>query len=151
MATSASITGYVRAYLWEHILKATRPLYCDTDSLTVVDAPGFQLDNELGGWKLEGTFDRVCIGGKKLYAMHKHGKPNTKRNWKIASKGVRANHKMVIEVCAGKEVEYLPMVPTYSILRTEPIFTPRIIRDTARDIGAVPPEIDPRHSFQQVA
>lgn len=146
VATSASITGFVRAYLWRHILKTTRPLYCDTDSITASDFNGFSMGHELGEWKQEGTYDRVCIGGKKLYAMHKKGKLNTEADWKIASKGIRADHQMVIDVCAGNEVEYLPKVPTYSVLRAEPLFIPRVVRRTDRDVREVPPELDPQLS-----
>lgn len=77
VATGASITGFVRAMLWEAIATSRGVLYCDTDSLTV-RKPGSKivLGEKLGQWKDEGRwnekdigFDKAGIGGKKLYIL----------------------------------------------------------------------------------
>ncbi len=143
VATGASITGFVRAYLWRHILKAKGPVYCDTDSITARTFGRFDMGSDIGQWSKEGEFDRVVIGGKKLYAMHKVGKNQDDKHWKKATKGVKFTAREVIEVVAGETVTYHPKVPTYSIKRMEPMFTPRRVKITARDIRKIPEDIDP--------
>lgn len=145
VATGASITGFVRAYLWRHLHAAERPLYCDTDSITAEAFHGMKVASELGAWEIEGEYDRCLIGGKKLYAMHARdgaredsGDYWRRQDWKIASKGVRVGPQDIAEVCAGKRVTYSPEVPTYSARGAAISFTSRDILQTGEDIRRVP-------------
>jgi hypothetical protein len=68
---AASITSAARAYLMRAIHGATRPIYCDTDSLICESlAPETVIDgNVLGAWKLElDNITECAIAGPKLYA-----------------------------------------------------------------------------------
>lgn len=121
VATAASITGFVRAYLWEHVCKVRASggevLYCDTDSMAYTgSADGFRLDKELGGWSDEGRFKRGGIGGKKLYAFE-YEKPKYKDGkeikYKFGCKGVRITAEQILEVCSGKTVQYKREAPSY--------------------------------------
>ncbi len=130
VAVSASITGFVRAYLWKNICKAKGVLYCDTDSIAARNINGIPLSNKLGDWDLEAQCDYAAIGGKKLYAFQKKtGTYNekTERQWKTASKGVRLDHNEIVKVAKGEEINYIPEAPTFSI-KQGIRFTPRKIR-----------------------
>lgn len=149
VATGASITGFVRAYLWKHLHAATRPLYCDTDSISAEAFNGMKIANELGAWEIEGEYDRCIIGGKKLYAMHKRDTASegdsaywNRRDWKMASKGVRVGPQEIASVAAGKRVTYTPEVPTYSVGRNKIEFVSRDILRTGSDIRIVPKGLD---------
>lgn len=144
LATSASITGFVRAMLWRAICGATRPVYCDTDSITA-EAFGRDVNfsNELGDWGIEYEYDRVAICGKKLYAMHKCGKAQNKLSWKVASKGARLTYKELIKIAAGKIIKYKNIVPTFSMSKAIPTFVERDIKSTASDVRIVPRRFDP--------
>ena len=122
IATAASITGFVRAYLWETACKCEGLLYSDTDSIAAINIDNVSMGSNLGDWESEGDFSYGAIGGKKMYAFKYSGK----QEWKIASKGARLSADQVIEVAKGKEVIFDPMAPTYSI-RHEPRFTQRRI------------------------
>ena len=151
LATAASITGYVRAMLWRSICEAERPLYCDTDSITAVGfGPEVTLSSKLGDWEVENEYDRVIVAGKKLYAMHKKGKPfNTVKSWKMASKGARLNYKDLIEIASGKTVTFNSMAPTFSVSKSEPTFVDREIRETAQDVRFVPKRFDPLYQAEK--
>lgn len=145
LATSASITGYVRAMLWRAIRNADRPLYCDTDSITAV---GFDddviLGPNLGQWEIENKYDRVILAGKKLYAMHKADTSLINpKSWKVASKGARLNHYDLIKIAAGDIVHYEAEAPTFSASKKEPTFIERDMKKTASDIRIVPRRFDP--------
>ncbi|MES9855949.1 MAG: DNA polymerase [Sedimenticola sp.] len=122
IATAASITGFVRAYLWEAACKCSGLLYSDTDSIAAKDISQIKLGCDLGDWEKEGEFSYGAIGGKKMYAFQHTGK----NKWKTASKGARLTSKEIILVAKGNEVLYDPMAPTYSI-KHEPRFTQRKI------------------------
>lgn len=145
VATGASITGYVRAMLWRSICAATRPLYCDTDSITAQSfGPEIELGPELGQWEIENKYDRIVIAGRKLYAFHKSGKPVSEpASWKIASKGAKLTHKEIIKAANGKPVAFTSMVPTFSVMKQAPTFVSRIIKSTVEDIKTVPKKDDP--------
>lgn len=145
LATSASITGYVRAKLWCAICNADRPMYCDTDSITAVGFGGdVVLGPELGEWEIENEYDRVIICGKKLYAMHKRGQPfNSEKSWKLASKGARLNFRDLIKIAAGETVHFENIAPTFSATKKKPTFVERDIKATAQDIRFVPRRFDP--------
>ena len=129
VATAASITGFVRAYLWKAINATGRDkvLYCDTDSIATMDE-GHALDTGkgLGKWKHEGEFDKAGIGGKKMYIFR--GKPDKKgkREYKTASKGVKLTNNQLWKVAKGQTVEYEPENPSFSV-HTPPRFISRRI------------------------
>lgn len=117
VATAASITGYVRAYLWRAIVSTGRSniLYCDTDSIATL-SPGNELDtgSGLGKWKHEGEFDKAGIAGKKMYIFR--GKiRGGKREYKTASKGVKLSNSQLWKVAGGASVVYAPENPTFSV------------------------------------
>lgn len=129
VATAASITGYVRAFLWRSICATgvERALYCDTDSIATL-SEGHELDTGklLGQWKHEGEFDKAGIGGKKLYIFR--GKPDKKgnREYKTASKGVKLSNNELWKVAEGATVTYEPENPSFSV-HSKPRFVSRRI------------------------
>jgi len=120
VGTAASITGFVRAFLWRAICASEGVLYCDTDSIAA-EAPNVTMGGELGEWTTEGDFDQCSIAGKKLYAFRyaKHCIPRdkygNKRRYKVASKGVKLNAAEIKKVARGESVTYVPLVPTYRL------------------------------------
>lgn len=144
IATAASITGFVRAMLWRALCKCKGAIYCDTDSITAESFGDLTLGDGLGEWKLEAELDRVIVCGKKLYAMHKIGVPES-RAWKLASKGARLKPADMIKIATGATVVYKSDVPTYSVHRKAPVFIDRAIKMTAADASRIPPEFDPQH------
>lgn len=148
VATAASITGYVRAQLFRAIYAASGVIYCDTDSIAARDMGRIEYGDELGQWKDEGEYDRYAIAGKKLYAFHLAGReeayaPDEKKpSWKVASKGVNfaamvSGPEIIAKLAAGETFTHVPQVPTYSIVRQEPLFVKRSITRTAKDIRIV--------------
>ena len=134
VATAASITGFVRAYLWRHICAVRANgglmLYCDTDSMAFQgDVPSsMAVGKELGQWGIEGDahqFQRGAIGGKKLYAFQRaDGK------WKTSCKGARLSADEICSVCDGATVGYASIAPTFSYGKP-PTFVKRQVRMTA--------------------
>jgi len=113
VAVAASITGFVRAYLWRAIKACTGVLYCDTDSIACTSTGALELDSsKLGAWDIEARCDFAAIGGKKLYAFH-----TTSGKWKTASKGVRLSADEIVKVAQGQEIEYAPENPSFSLKR----------------------------------
>lgn len=123
VATAASITGFVRAYLLRHLDAIERlggtVFYCDTDSIAYTlpgdqDAHPFRFGKALGEWTREGSFDRGAIAGKKLYAFHMDGPTLSKaraknpeaKEWKTASKGVKLTADQICAVADGGEVQW---------------------------------------------
>jgi len=154
VATAASVTGFVRAYLFRALSKCSRPIYCDTDSVAAADVTALDFGTQLGQWKHEGNFDSYAIAGKKLYAFHVEGAdrdyiPSASekdRSWKIASKGVNFaalenGPALITEIAEGQGVTTYPQVPTYSVTRNAPRFINREIFRTAKNIS-VAPEFD---------
>ena len=142
IATAASITGFVRAYLWEAICKCDGVLYCDTDSIVARDVSALVYSDRLGDWELEGTFDYGAFGGKKMYALHYKGKPKrfdsrdraTWRNWKIASKGIRATPDDLRRIARGETAVYVPDAPTFSVSRP-PSFVQRVVKMRSKKVA----------------
>ena len=131
IATSASITGFVRAYLLKAIHSSEGVLYCDTDSMAVRKVgESVSLGDALGQWKHEGDFDRAGIAGKKLYIFRGVPDSKGKRTYKTASKGARLTNQQLWQVARGAEVIYVPDAPTFSP-RKEAVFTQRRIKFTA--------------------
>jgi hypothetical protein len=113
VAVAASITGFVRAYLWRAINEAVNPVYCDTDSIICKGFNG-EVGAELGQWDIEGvTNSGIYIGGKKLYTMTlDNGKHKT------SSKGCRLKHDQVKELVRdGKDIIWQNEAPTFSLKR----------------------------------
>lgn len=118
VATAASITGFVRAYLWRAICQTGRDtiLYCDTDSIaTCSDCNSLDTGGRLGQWKHEGEFDRAGIAGKKMYIFRGKKQRDGSREYKTASKGVKLSNAQLWKVAAGAVVEYKPENPTFSV------------------------------------
>lgn len=134
IATAASITGYVRAHLWRSILKCRDPIYCDTDSIAAGDTSALDRGAALGQWKLELCGDRFAVAGKKLYAYHEAGGDETA--WKTASKGVSLTADEIVRVAKGEKLTYQPSVPTYSILKSQPVFINRLVKRTHRELDS---------------
>jgi len=123
VATAASITGFVRAYLFNAIKSSDTPLYCDTDSIAAIK-PGPPIGDKLGDWESEGEFSEGAIAGKKLYAFKgKDGK------WKSRSKGVKLTHEEIYKVAKGVPIKYEPIAPTFSLKRGI-VLTPRTVKRT---------------------
>lgn len=135
VATGASITGAARAYLLRGLAKATRPVYCDTDSIICEHLEVESDAKKLGAWKLEAEGDAIYIGGKKLYALYKDGKPfvDEKGKHKKASKGVRLEPHQIRTVALGGQIEYANPVPAFK-LDGSSSFVIRNIRRTDRNV-----------------
>jgi hypothetical protein len=125
VATAASITGFVRAYLWKAINSCQGVVYCDTDSI-FCEKHHLDLNDQLGGWDVEGEFSGGGVGGKKLYCFTDK---NKKGKYKIASKGARLTPEEILKVCEGETVLYKNIAPTFS-LKNETKFIDRNIRMT---------------------
>lgn len=130
VAVAASITGAARATLIEAIGAVQSAggtvHYCDTDSIVFEGEATMNLGAQLGQWKVECELDRLVIAAPKLYALLKDdGK------WKVASKGVRATAKQIIDLVSGlDDLVYYPEVGSHDYkgkYRTTPR---RIKRDT---------------------
>lgn len=117
VATGASITGAARAYLLHGLSKAHRAIYCDTDSI-ICEALNVTGDSKmLGAWKLEAVGDTLYVGGKKLYALYKDGKPfiDDKGKEKKASKGVKLTCDEIRRVALGGTVDYANPFPAFKL------------------------------------
>lgn len=117
IATAASITGFVRAYLWRNMVRAGTVYYCDTDSIVT---PGdIDTSANLGRWSLDGRGVYGAIAGRKLYALKLDDS-----KWKISSKGVRLTAAQIISIAKGGKVTYQQDAPTFSLFK-EPGFLSR--------------------------
>lgn len=117
VATAASITGYVRAYLWRAICDSVEPVYCDTDSIMCKKFNG-EMGNKLGQWKLEANLDRIYIGGRKFYSVHiKDDKSDDRsKQYKTACKGGRLTPLQIMTVIkTGKSFTWEKKAPAYSL------------------------------------
>lgn len=119
VATAASITGFVRAYLFENIEKIRAcggsVLYCDTDSIAFrglppVDTP---FGTELGEWEVEGNYSYGGIAGKKMYAFY----DKDLDKWKKASKGVRLDACEIMKIAKGETLIVKADAPVFSVKR----------------------------------
>lgn len=152
IATAASVTGFVRAYLYKSLHKAEGLIYCDTDSIKARRFGEISIGTELGQWKHEFQGDYFAIAGKKLYADHIKGRPwdydpkqenDKEKNWKIASKGanlarLESAPQLIERIANGETIQYNPDVPTFSFWRDKPVFVPRDLRATAKNMAVVP-------------
>jgi hypothetical protein len=120
IAVAASVTGFVRAYLWRAIKQCKGVIYCDTDSISCADYSGLATSKTaLGAWDVEATCNRGAVAGKKLYAFHTNA-----GTWKTASKGVKLTPAEIFRIAQGETVEYKPEAPTFSLKRDIKIFGP---------------------------
>lgn len=132
VATAASITGYVRAFLWRALCGCKEPLYCDTDSIAALDVGDIPngFGDALGQWGIDGEFLGGAFGGRKLYAMEyvtpvkdKKGKVITH---KVASKGTRLKASEIYKIANGGEVLFEPESPTFSVHKPPSIINRRV-------------------------
>lgn len=127
VATAASITSAARASLLRGIKAATRPVYCDTDSiicthLESTNTNGIILhEKQLGAWKPEAIGDMVAIAGKKLYAVFNKGEAIKK-----ASKGVKLTADEILRVAQGETIEYAQPAPKFKLDGSAQFTTRRI-------------------------
>ncbi|MDX1939679.1 MAG: DNA polymerase [Saprospiraceae bacterium] len=130
VATGASITGFVRAFLFRSLQKVEKPIYCDTDSIIFSGKHSLQMGENLGEWKNEGLFHTGGIGGKKIYAfrnnaydkistsdLSENAEKLRKKYQKLACKGLILNYDEIISVCKGNTISKTPDNPIYSIKR----------------------------------
>jgi len=126
IVTAASITGWVRAYLWESINKCDDVLYCDTDSIICSNGDNLKMGKELGDWDLEGEAFKVAIAGKKMYSCFL-----TDGKTKHACKGVRITPEEIERVAKGEEITYRSEAECFSLKRGKE-FTERRVNRTAK-------------------
>lgn len=127
VATAASITGKVRAFLMESLAAVRRPVYCDTDCIICEDPGNLKIGVELGEWKNEGETECLNIAGKKLYAARlADGK------WKCASKGVRISPADIVKIAGGEEIKSTLEAPSFSLVSGERFITRTVRRDDKR-------------------
>jgi hypothetical protein len=113
VCTAASITAFVRAYLFKAIKQCKRPIYCDTDSLICEKFAG-EIGNELGQWSREFTIEEGYVAGRKMYAVRGGDKIKT------ASKGVRLSFDEIkTGVLTKTNKKYYKDAPTYSVRQYE--------------------------------
>lgn len=126
VATAASITGAVRAYLSESLDRVIDPIYCDTDSIICRGTGILPIGENLGQWGIEAEGREVFIGGKKIYAfLEKSG------NWKKASKGAVLSVDEIKKIALGGEVEWESISPNFSTKRSSVTFVKRRIKQTS--------------------
>lgn len=130
VATAASITGFVRAYLLRGIAACEGVMYCDTDSIAARDITRLPVGPELGQWKLEMQCDEFAIARKKLYAFKEAGLDN----WKVASKGVKLTAPEIVRCAKGDAVTSANIVPTYSFRQARPFFIKRTVTRKKSDL-----------------
>lgn len=128
VATAASVTGFVRAFMWESILQAEEPLYCDTDSIICADFKG-DVGKGIGQWDLEARISEAHIAQRKMYACRvwPFSDKGPVDQTKIASKGVRLNFSQIKEgMEKGLITRFEKDAPSFSLRFGE--------RFTSRDI-----------------
>jgi hypothetical protein len=117
VATAASITGFVRAYLWENICKSDGVLYCDTDSI-ICRKFGGVISPALGDWGVEARLSEAYIAQKKMYALRVN--PVTPigaiDKTKTASKGVRLTFDQIKNgVLSRENIHHTKDAPAFSL------------------------------------
>lgn len=120
VATAASITGGSRATLLRGLSQATRPYYCDTDSIYCESFAGNVDKKQLGAWKHEFTGSQIAIAGKKLYAVmgDKMNKETGEMEYgclKKASKGTMLNAMAIFMIARGDTCETKNDAPAFKL------------------------------------
>lgn len=114
VATGASITGFVRAFLWRSVCASKGVIYCDTDAM-LCRASNVPLGDKLGQWKLEGNVALAAIAGKKLYGVEWEKSSRSVGRYKVASKGARLTFADIVRLCKGGVVNWQNQNPTFSL------------------------------------
>ena len=114
--TAASVTAFVRAYMFEHIIKADNPIYCDTDSI-ICDKFNGKIGTKLGEWEIEGELSEVHVAQKKMYAAREwiHSDFGPVNKTKIACKGVRLKYDQIANAINKDVILYENDAPCFSI------------------------------------
>lgn len=128
VATAASITGWVRAYMLRALHAVREPIYCDTDSIVCRDLGKLAIGGELGEWKVEAQdAPQMAIAGKKLYALKlADGK------FKTAAKGVRLSPQDIIAVARGEARKFKFESPNFSLISPVGFVERTVRRDDQR-------------------
>lgn len=116
VATAASITGFVRAYLWKNICASDGVLYCDTDSI-ICKRFGGSISDKLGDWGVEANLTEAYIAQKKMYALltNKTGKDGQFIK-KVASKGVKLSFDQIKNgVLTCENITHAKESPAFSL------------------------------------
>lgn len=129
VSVAASITSASRAQMLIGLQKATRPIYCDTDSVICESFAGEVSKTVLGAWKEEKGAKMCAIAGKKVYALY----DRLDRPVKVVSKGGDLDLRQVVKVAGGGRVTYKRDAPTFS-LRGDVTFIKRVFRKTAKPL-----------------
>ena len=130
VATAASITGWVRAYLWRYLDGCSEPVYCDTDCIMAQGFPAdMPLGEGLGEWNHEGVAHEAWIAGKKLYYLK--GDFEKGKHEKMAAKGVKPDKRKIVAAAMGRTVTAKSAAPTFTFKGKRPVyFQERRIRMT---------------------
>lgn len=127
VATAASITGFVRAYLFDAIMTTgvDNVLYCDTDSIATESGAGLDCGKKLGQWKHEGDFWQAAIAGRKMYAffpsicafppVREDGAIVDTGAAKSASKGVQLTAEEILNLARGVGITFAKDAPCFSV------------------------------------
>jgi hypothetical protein len=134
VSTGAGITGFVRAYLYTHLVQQFGPrfwehprlFYVDTDNIkgTGITIPH---GSNLGAWDCEFSAVDAAFAGKKLYALK--GRDEKGPSTIVRSKGVRLTYDEVLTVARGGAVTSRRDAPCISV-RSGTKFIERTIRMT---------------------
>lgn len=125
--TAASITGAARSHLMRGLAQATRPLYCDTDSIICESLACASDSGDLGSWAFEAEGDQIAIAGKKMYSLTAAGDPI-----KQASKGVNLTPAQILATATGAVIHYDNPVPNFRLGST-PEFVGRNVKRDAKN------------------
>ena len=104
VAVSASITGFVRAYLHRAIKSCGdgQVVYCDTDSIvTRTLGDSITIGPALGQWEIEANnCPHAWIAAKKLYTIERQDGTH-----KSASKGIKLTPAKIMRVAMGETIQ----------------------------------------------
>lgn len=137
VAIAASVTSAARAVLMRGIVGATRPMYCDTDSIICEKLNGVKIDEyELGAWKKEAHGVRLAVAGKKLYTLFDEGhgpfRPGKSCDVAVkwACKGSKLLPAQIEQAALGDELVWSSDAPNFPLTGGAKFVTRRI-RKTA--------------------
>ncbi len=117
VAVAGSVTGFVRAYLWEALCKADTPLYCDTDSIICRGFDG-NVGKGLGEWDIEARPVEAHIAQRKMYALRMpiNSEFGPVNKTKVASKGVKLKFDQIKHgVITGENLTSKREAPAFSL------------------------------------
>lgn len=146
VATAASITGFVRAYMWESLLNSEEPLYCDTDSIICRRFNG-DVGKALGQWDKEAHVVEAHIAQRKMYGLmcrEIDDSGTIKLVPKVASKGVRIDFDTLKQAMEdGAIYTYLKESPAYSLKHGARYLPKKIdFTNVAKNAINTPPEME---------